>query len=106
MKISVSHLRIFGCVAFAHVPKELRKNLDDKNEKCIFVRYTKQSKAYKLYNPITKNVSISRDVKFLQGQSWHDQVDQTIKNQAFPITWKQPIHIYSVELLHMNLLPM
>ena len=44
---SVAHLRIFGCVAYAHVPKELRKKLDDKSEKYIFLGYSNQSKAYK-----------------------------------------------------------
>jgi len=32
----ISHLRIFGCVYYAHVPKQIRKNLDDISE-CIFV---------------------------------------------------------------------
>ena len=28
----VENLRVFGCVAYAHVPKEQRKKLDDKGE--------------------------------------------------------------------------
>lgn len=39
MHTSVSHLRVFGCVAHAHIPKELRNKLDDRSEKCIFVGY-------------------------------------------------------------------
>ena len=35
----VSHLKNFGCVAYAHVPDELRKKLDNKGHKCIFVGY-------------------------------------------------------------------
>ena len=30
MNHSVSHLKVFGCVAYAHVPDELRKKLDKK----------------------------------------------------------------------------
>ena len=26
------HLRVFGCIAYAHVPYQLRKKLDDKGE--------------------------------------------------------------------------
>lgn len=52
----ISHLRIFGCVAYVHVPKKLRKKLDDRSEKCIFIGYSDESKAYRLYNPITKNI--------------------------------------------------
>ena len=36
-KVNVSHFRIFGSVAFSHVPEKIRKKLDDRSEKCIFV---------------------------------------------------------------------
>ena len=45
---------MFGCVAYAHVPKEKRKKLDEKSVKCIFTRYSPKSKAYKLYDPLNK----------------------------------------------------
>ena len=38
MSHSVSHLKVVGCVAYAHVPVELRRNLDKKGKKCIFCR--------------------------------------------------------------------
>jgi len=34
-KPSVEHFRIFRCIAYAHVPDEKRKKLDDKGEKCV-----------------------------------------------------------------------
>lgn len=40
MSCSISQLRVFGCVAYAHVPKERRGKLDDKSEKCIFTGYS------------------------------------------------------------------
>ena len=63
-KPSVVHLRVFSNIAYSHIPDERRKKLDDKSEKCIFVRYSERSKTYKLYNPITKKLVISRDIKF------------------------------------------
>ena len=45
---SLSHLRVFGCDSFVHVPKEIRQKLDSKLEKCIFVRYKYGVKGYKL----------------------------------------------------------
>lgn len=42
----------------------MRSKLDDKSEKCIFVGYSERSKAYKLYNPKTNKIVISRDVNF------------------------------------------
>ena len=35
----VSHLKVFGCDAFLHVPKEKRSKLDKKVVKCIFNGY-------------------------------------------------------------------
>ncbi|KAK8934943.1 hypothetical protein KSP39_PZI014634 [Platanthera zijinensis] len=66
-KPSVKHLRVFGCVAYAHIPDQRRRKLDDRSEKCIFVGYAPASKAYKLYNPETEKAIISRDVVFEEG---------------------------------------
>ena len=41
----VSHLKKFGCVAYAHVRDELRKKLEKKQHKCIFVGYYEDTKA-------------------------------------------------------------
>ena len=65
MNHSTSHLKFFGCVAYAHVPDELRRKLDKKGEKCIFVGYYEDTKAYKLYDSISRKVIIGRDVQFV-----------------------------------------
>jgi transposase InsO family protein len=65
-KLNVAHLRTFGCIAYTHIPSKLRKKLDDRSEKCIFTGYSETSKAYRLYNPISKKLILSRDVKFLK----------------------------------------
>ena len=41
---SVSPFIILGCIAYKHVPKELREKLDNKSEKCIFIGYNEQSR--------------------------------------------------------------
>ena len=75
-KLNVAHLRTFGCIAYTHIPSELRKKLDDRSEKCIFIGYSETSKAYKIYNPIPKKLILSRDVKFLENQFWNDSKNQ------------------------------
>ena len=70
MNHSVSHLKKFCCVADAHVPNELRKKLDNKGQKCIFVSYSKDTKAYKLYDPVIRKVIISQDVQLVENESW------------------------------------
>jgi transposase InsO family protein len=46
------HLRVFGCEAYAHVPKDKRANMENKVVKCIFVGYSYGVKGYKLGDPI------------------------------------------------------
>lgn len=71
--LSVKHFKIFGCIAYAHIPNQKRKKLDEKGEKgekCIFLGISEQSKAYKLYNPITKKNVISCNVIFDEERFW------------------------------------
>ena len=74
-KTSVSHLRIFGYVAFAHIPDELKRNIDKKSEHCIFTGYSEQHKEYKLYNPVTKKLVVRKDVNFIEDKCWSDPLD-------------------------------
>jgi hypothetical protein len=39
-KPDVSHLKVFGCIAYVHVPDEKRSILDPKADKCIFIGYS------------------------------------------------------------------
>jgi hypothetical protein len=45
---SVSHLKVFGCDAFVHVPKEKRSKLDNKAVECIFIGYKEGMKGYNI----------------------------------------------------------
>jgi hypothetical protein len=45
-KPKVSHLRIFGCPMFIHVPKEKRMKLEPSGKKGTFVGCNENSKAY------------------------------------------------------------
>ena len=40
-KPDISHLKVFGCIAYVHVLDE-RTKLDPKAEKCIFIGYSLQ----------------------------------------------------------------
>jgi len=63
-KISIAHLRVFGCTAYAHIPKEKRTKLEKKATKCMFLGYCEDSKAYRLLNLETRQIMKSRDVIF------------------------------------------
>ncbi|MCO5570400.1 hypothetical protein L7F22_024121 [Adiantum nelumboides] len=63
-KPTVSHFRVFGCSAFVHIPKEKRQKLDFKSRKLLFLGYSAESDAYRLYDPDTRTTTVSRDVVF------------------------------------------
>ncbi|MCO5614741.1 hypothetical protein L7F22_069025 [Adiantum nelumboides] len=63
-KPTVSHFRVFGCSAFVHIPKEKRQKLDFKSRKLLFLGYSAESDAYRLYDPDTMTTTVSRDVVF------------------------------------------
>lgn len=63
-KPDVSSLRIFGCSAYAHVPKTERHKLDSKTRKCVLLGYCEQQKGYRLYDLSRDKVFSSRDVLF------------------------------------------
>ncbi|CAL5331695.1 unnamed protein product [Camellia sinensis] len=71
-EISYSHLRVFGCKAFAHVSKEHRQKLDDKATPCIFIGYGDEEFGYRFWDLKNKKVIRSRDAVFQEGQTFED----------------------------------
>ncbi|KAM2928689.1 hypothetical protein COP2_035913 [Malus domestica] len=69
-KPSVEHFRVFGCISHVHVPDSKRVKLDDKSIKCILLGVNEESKAYRLFNPVSNKIIISRDVVFEEDQQW------------------------------------
>ena len=63
----VHHLRTFGCSAHMKITTPGLKKLDDRSRRTIFVGYEPGSKAYRLFDPTTRRVHISRDVMFDEG---------------------------------------
>ncbi|TFY53550.1 hypothetical protein EVJ58_g9393 [Rhodofomes roseus] len=70
-KPSLAHLRIFGCKAYVHIPKEKRKKLDAKSVECTYLGYAEHRKAYRLLHRPPHGgkptVIESRDVYFDEG---------------------------------------
>ena len=68
-EVSYSHLKVFGCKAFAHVPKEHRAKLDDKAVPCIFLGCGDVEFGYRLWDPEHKKLIRSRDVVFHKNET-------------------------------------
>ena len=70
-KPDLSHVRIFGSIAYVHIPDDTRQKVDPKSEKCILVGYSLEQIGYKCYNPSTRKARTSRDVVFDEFASWY-----------------------------------
>ena len=55
---------MFGCEAYAHIPKDERGKFDSKTRKCILVGYGELRKGYRLYDADRRKILYSRDVHF------------------------------------------
>ena len=69
-KPTISHLKVFGSVAYAHVPDQRRTKLEDKSKRYIFIGYDEKTKGYKLLDLISKMVIVSRDVRVNEASKW------------------------------------
>jgi len=61
-KPKLDHIRVFGSEAYAFIPKQLREKWDKKSQKLILIGYQADSCNYRLFNPQTGKIIISRDV--------------------------------------------
>jgi transposase InsO family protein len=65
-KPAVSHLRVFGCLAFTKELGHIGK-LDDRSTPGVFIGYAEGSKAYRILDPGTQHVRMTCDVVFDEG---------------------------------------
>jgi hypothetical protein len=63
-KPDISHIRVWGCLAYVHIQKDKRVGLSPHMEKCIFIGYPPGYKGWKFYNPVTKKIIISERADF------------------------------------------
>ncbi|RVW51356.1 Retrovirus-related Pol polyprotein from transposon TNT 1-94 [Vitis vinifera] len=71
VKPNVDYFRVFGCIGHVHVPDNKRKKLDDKSFQCVLLGVSEESKAYILYDPVSKKIVVSRDVVFEEDKCWN-----------------------------------
>ena len=83
----VSHLRVFGCTAYAKIPDEKRKKLDAKSAKCVFVGYPEGKKGYKLYDPSRRKMITSRDVIFAENTFEYKGITENEPDELLPEMW-------------------
>lgn len=81
-KANIDHLRVFGCLAHAKIESVILRKLDDRSQTLVHLGIEPGSKAYRLYNPTTKRIVVSRDVVFNEKAYWNWKgVDEKVNNE-------------------------
>ena len=71
----LGHMRVFGCIAYPHVPREKRDKLDKTAFEGIPVGYAQTTKQYRIYNPAEHTVRLSSSVRFDENSRGGDICD-------------------------------
>ncbi|CAI7876157.1 unnamed protein product [Closterium sp. NIES-54] len=88
-KPAVDMLRVFGCMAVAHVPKKYRSKLGASAIWCVHLGLAAESKGWLLWEPSKGVLFDSRDVKFVEGMmywGWKKQPETKVSQQMEQIT--------------------
>ena len=80
----MTHLRVFGSIAFVHIPEPERRKLDPKSLRCVFVGYCETKKAYRFWDPVGHSIKISRDAKFYEQHRLMDVPVESFLNLEKP----------------------
>ena len=67
----MDHLRVFGCLAHVKIVSGNLKKLEDRGKPMVFIGYEKGSKAYRVYDPFTGSIHLTKDVIFEEGCKWN-----------------------------------
>ena len=67
-KPNVKHLRVFGCKVYYYIPKQKRNKLEPRAKKGMFVGYSKNQKAYRIYDLEERKFINQRTVKFFENE--------------------------------------
>lgn len=80
--LNLSHLRVFGCIAYALKPESKRNKLDSKSTMCVFVGYSNTTKGYRLVEPLRpRRIFFSRNVNFLENKFLRD-MNKVLSNES------------------------
>jgi len=70
-KPNLETLKVFGYIAYAKVPSQHLTKLDDRSNKMVYLGSEQGSKPYRLFDPTTQRICVSRDVKFKEDETWY-----------------------------------
>jgi hypothetical protein len=75
IKPELGHLSIFGCPVYIYVPKENMTKMEPSGNKGVFVGYSENSKAYRIYVLGQRKIEVRRDVTFHEEDAFNKSIE-------------------------------
>ena len=70
VKPSFDFVNVFGCVAHIKIPGVHLKKLDNRSKVGVYLGKEPGTKAFRLYDPSTRGIQVSRDIVFEEEKCW------------------------------------
>jgi hypothetical protein len=70
--VPYKQLKVFGCEALVHIPRDERSKLDSKTKLCMYLSSPSEELGYGLWDPIKKKTVRSQDVVFIEDETIQD----------------------------------
>ncbi|CAL9012681.1 unnamed protein product [Prunus brigantina] len=83
-KPGIKHLKVFSSVCYPLIPRHLRHKLEATSAIGVFIGYGACEKGYRILNPATQKVLLSRDVIFYENGKW-DWEKHKVKEVCIPL---------------------
>jgi hypothetical protein len=93
-KPHVGHLRTFGCIAHVKKTGPGIGKLSDRSSKMVLLGYEPGTKGYRLVDPTTEKLHISRDVVFEEHEAWdwnNQSRVQLSKTEGFTVDFQYTV---------------
>lgn len=94
-KPDVSHFKTFGCTAHVKIAGPGLTKLADRSKKMVLLGYETGTTGYRLFDPVTERLCISRDVLFEENRPWEwDKATEVrqVEPETFTVEFQTTIH--------------
>ena len=102
----VNYFKVWGSKVSVMTPQKDRKKFDPRSAQGIFVGYGVNQKGYRIYNPVTKSVQVSRNLVFHATPTFEDGVWQREEDQeelhGWPDNFSTPESEFGITDLHQT----
>lgn len=92
---SLDHLRVFGCLAYAHNKDTKGDKISSRSTPCLFLGYPSGTMGWKLFDIEQEKVFISRDVDFQEDVFPYSDTTPASKIQEQPVAGPSVPHMSS-----------